>query len=90
MALSVEQFLLSLTASGLMSAEEIAAFQESFPPEKRPKDVQQLAQVLIQEGKLTKYQATAILQGKTKGPILFGTRFAHSRAPRAGGIAPFA
>ena len=71
MALSVEQFLLSLTASGLMSAQEITAFQESFPPEKRPKDVQQLAGALIQEGKLTKYQATAVFQGKTKG-LVFG------------------
>ena len=50
---------------------EVGTFQQQLPPDQRPKDVQQLAQVLIQHGKLTKYQAQAVYQGKTKG-LVFG------------------
>jgi len=71
MSLSIAQFIERLAESGLMSAAEVSTFQDSIPPEKRPKDVQQLAQVLVQRGKLTKYQAQAAYQGKTKG-LAFG------------------
>ena len=71
MAITVEQFIERLTQSGLMSAAEVSTFQDSLPPDKRPKDVQQLAQALVQQGKLTKYQAQAVYQGKTKG-LVFG------------------
>ena len=71
MAITVEQFIERLTQSGLMSAAEIDAFQGSLPPERRPKDLQQFAQALIQQGKLTKYQAQAVYEGKTKG-LVFG------------------
>jgi serine/threonine-protein kinase len=71
MAVTVEQFIERLTQSGLMSAAEVSTFQDSLPPDKRPKDVQQLARVLVQHGKLTKYQAQAVWQGKTKG-LVFG------------------
>ncbi|MGO8751641.1 MAG: protein kinase domain-containing protein [Thermoguttaceae bacterium] len=71
MSITVEQFVERLTQSGLMSAAEIASFQQSLPPEKRPKDVQGLAQMLVRAGKLTKYQAQAVYQGKTRG-LVFG------------------
>ena len=71
MSITIEQFVERLTQSGLMSAQEIDSFLRQLPSEKRPKDVQQLAQVLVQQGKLTKYQAQAIYQGKTKG-LVFG------------------
>ncbi|MGA2030926.1 MAG: bifunctional serine/threonine-protein kinase/formylglycine-generating enzyme family protein [Thermoguttaceae bacterium] len=71
MAITVEQFIERLSESGLMSAAEISAFQQGLPPDKRPRDVQQFAQALIQQGKLTKYQAAAVYQGKTKG-LVFG------------------
>jgi serine/threonine protein kinase/formylglycine-generating enzyme required for sulfatase activity len=71
MVVTVQQFVERLSASGLMSAAEVSTFQDSLPPEKRPKDVQQLAQALVQQGKLTKYQAQAVYQGKTKG-LVFG------------------
>jgi serine/threonine-protein kinase len=71
MAITVEQFVARLTDSGLMSAADVSTFQESLPPEKRPKDVQQLARALVQQGKLTKYQAQAVYEGKTKG-LVFG------------------
>jgi formylglycine-generating enzyme required for sulfatase activity/predicted Ser/Thr protein kinase len=71
MAITVEQFIERLSESGLMSAAEVSQFQQGLPPEQRPKDVQQFAQVLIQQGKLTRFQATAVYQGKTKG-LVFG------------------
>ena len=37
---------------------ELSAFQESLPPEKRPKDAKGLARELILAKRLTKYQAT--------------------------------
>ena len=71
MAVTVEQFIERLTQSGLMSAAEVSTFQDSLPPDKRPKDLQQFAQALVQQGKLTKYQAQAVYEGKTKG-LVFG------------------
>jgi serine/threonine-protein kinase len=68
---TVEQFIERLTRSGLMSAAEVSTFQDSLPPGKRPNDVQQLAQALVRQGKLTKYQAQAVYQGKTEG-LVFG------------------
>ncbi len=71
MSITIEQFVARLTQSGLMSAAEIAAFQDSLPREQRPNDGQQFAQALVQHGKLTRYQAQAVYQGKTKG-LVFG------------------
>ncbi|MFH1924059.1 MAG: protein kinase, partial [Planctomycetota bacterium] len=70
MAVSLEQFVDNLIQSGLFSAAELAAFQESLPSEKRPKDAQGLARELNRAGKLTKYQAAQVYQGKTKGLVL--------------------
>ncbi len=71
MAISIEQFIERLTDSGLMSAQEIDSFCKQSLPEKRPKDVEQLAQALVQQGTLTKYQIEAVCQGQAKG-LVFG------------------
>ena len=42
MAITVEQFIERLSQSGLMSAAEISAFQDSLPPDQRPADVKAL------------------------------------------------
>jgi predicted Ser/Thr protein kinase len=68
---TVEQFVTSLADNGLMSAAEIAAFRESLPPAQQPKDGQTLAASLVKAGRLTKYQAQAVYQGKSKG-LVFG------------------
>ena len=68
---SLEQFVQYLTASGLMSAAEVTAFQQSLPPDKRPKDAETLARQLVQASRLTRYQAQAVYQGKVKG-LVFG------------------
>ncbi|MGA2617884.1 MAG: SUMF1/EgtB/PvdO family nonheme iron enzyme [Thermoguttaceae bacterium] len=71
MAITVEQFIERLSQSGLMSAAEISAFQDSLPPDQRPADVKALVAALYRAGKLTKYQAQAVYDGKTKG-LAFG------------------
>ena len=69
MAVTLQQFIENLVVSGLFSAAELSAYQESLPPEKRPKDAQTLARRLNQAGKITKFQAAAAYQGKTKGLV---------------------
>ena len=54
MVVSLEQFVENLTKSGLFSADELSAFQDSLPPEKRPQDAQGLARELVRAKKLTK------------------------------------
>ena len=71
MAITIGQFVERLTQSGLLSAQDIDSFQKQLPPEKQPTNVQQLAQALVQQGRLTKYQAQAVYQGRTKG-LVFG------------------
>jgi hypothetical protein len=70
LAVGLEQFVRNLIQSGLFTADELAAFQERLLPDKRPKDPQGLARELIRAGKLTKYQAGLVCQGKTKGLVL--------------------
>ena len=59
MAVSLEQFVERLVRSGLFSATELSAFQESRPPDERLEDAQTLARELILAKKLTKFQAEA-------------------------------
>jgi len=66
----LDQFRENLLRSGLLSEAELAAFEDSLPPERRPGDIQGLARELIQAGKLTRFQAQAVYQGKTKGLVL--------------------
>lgn len=64
------QFKKSLIASGLMTLDEVEAFVDSLPSDDKPKDGSELAKALVRQKKLTKFQAQAIFQGKTKGLIM--------------------
>ena len=68
---SLEQFVENLTRSGLLTAADISAFQAALPPAKRPADAETLARELVKAGRLTRYQAQMIYQGKPKG-LVFG------------------
>jgi len=70
MAVTLAQFVESLLRSGLFAAAELARFQENLPPDRRPQVPQDLARELIHAGRLTKYQAAQVYQGKTKGLVL--------------------
>jgi len=70
MPITLRQFVRNLVDSGLLSAADVSAFQDSLPPARRPDDAQSLARELVLARRLTKYQATAVYQGKTKGLVL--------------------
>jgi eukaryotic-like serine/threonine-protein kinase len=71
MPVTLHQFIERLTQSGLLTADELAAFQKALPADRQPHDGQALANELLQAHKLTRFQAEAVLQGKTKG-LVFG------------------
>ena len=71
MAITVKQFIERLTESGLMSAAEVSAFQNSLSPDQPAGDVQALVTALYKAGKLTKYQAKAVYEGQGKS-LVFG------------------
>jgi serine/threonine protein kinase len=68
MPISTDKFWQQLAESGLMTADEVASYRGSL---RSPvQDGQALARILVRDGTLTKYQAAAVYQGKTKGLLL--------------------
>ncbi|MDA1053138.1 MAG: Hsp70 family protein [Planctomycetota bacterium] len=67
---SIDEFLAGLTHSGLMTDEEVHAFQVSLPQSKSPPSVKGLATELVRRGRLTKYQAGRIATGRAAGLVL--------------------
>src|SRR5262245_59361737 len=63
---TLAEFHECLANSGLMSQEESRQFLAELPADKRPADPKGLATELARAGKLTRYQAGAVLQGKLK------------------------
>jgi serine/threonine protein kinase len=71
---SREEFERALFGLELVRPVELAAFLEGLPEGRRPSGVESLARALIEARKLSRYQASAIYQGKGKilaiGPYL--------------------
>lgn len=63
---TIDQFIRSLVESGLMTADEVRSFLDSYPADKRPNTAAELARELFRQRLLTKFQAQAVYQGKTK------------------------
>src|SRR6185369_6404495 len=70
MAMFVDDFAAQVAASGLLSAEEVAAFRERLPEEKRQGDAQEFAKEMVRQKLLTNYQASAIYSGKAATLVL--------------------
>ena len=70
MKTSLTEFVESLVDSSLMNASEVEAFFSELPSASRPKDGAALAELLVEQKKITRYQAHAILQGATAGLVL--------------------
>ncbi|GEM_PF-2128602 len=68
MPLSLDQFVQQLTDSGLMSAEDIAAFSAGLS--EQPAGAEGLARELIDADRLTPFQAKLVWQGKAGGLII--------------------
>ena len=70
MGVTVGEFRRQVLESGLISAEELTRLEQSLPPEKQPKTVEQLAQLLLQSGRLTLFQIQQIAKGRGRKLIL--------------------
>jgi len=70
MALSRDDFVRHLAASSVMEADQVTSFLSSFPADQQPSDGEQLAQELVKQKKLTKFQAEQIYAGKGKSLVL--------------------
>ena len=70
MTVLLDQFVETLSESGLMTAAEVQAFLDGLGADERPETSEELAKLLFRHGKLTKFQAQCIYQGKTKGLVL--------------------
>ena len=65
--ISVAQFVQNLADSGLMPAAEARALAAAIPS---TQNARPFAQQLVQRGKLTRYQAAMLYQGKPRGLVL--------------------
>jgi serine/threonine protein kinase len=70
MAATLDEFVRSLSDSGLITTEEIEAFIKRLPAERRPTDARQLLQEMVRRKRLTEFQARAAYQNKLKGLVL--------------------
>ncbi|HEX4132873.1 MAG TPA: protein kinase [Pirellulales bacterium] len=66
-----EQFLKALESIGLLSSDELATFRSEHLSGASPPTVAALAQVLVDAGKLTRFQASHLVAGKAKA-LVFG------------------
>ena len=67
---TLEVFIQTLANSGLMTSVEVQTFLNTLPAEKRPADAATLAREMFKQGKLTRFQAQAVFQGKTRGLVV--------------------
>ena len=70
MPLTVEQFSLQLTSSGVMSADDLQNWLLSLSIESRPGDGEAMARELVAQKRLTAWQAKAIYAGEWSSLIL--------------------
>ena len=61
MPISMDQFVRNLADSGLMTSDEIQSFQAGL--HEAPQEAVDLAQALVQQGRLTSYQAKMVKRG---------------------------
>ena len=70
MTVLLDQFVETLSQSGLMTAGDVDAFLDGLGADDKPDTGEKLAKLLVRHGKLTKFQAQCVYQGKTKGLVL--------------------
>ncbi len=70
MTVILGHFIQTLRDSGLLTAQEIDAFLDGLPAEERPQTSEEMAKLLVRRHKLTKFQAQAIYQKKTRGLVV--------------------
>ena len=68
--MSLNEFTENLTASGLMTADQLQEFRAGLPPEHRHLTADALARLLVLNGRLTEYQVQRIRDGRPHGLTL--------------------
>lgn len=71
MSISIDEFVQSLTETGILPPDELSSIVGSLPVDKTRVDVERLARDLVRQQKLTRFQASAIFQGQSRG-LRFG------------------
>ncbi len=67
---TLAQFVQNLVASGLMTEDQVQTVLDEQPPNQQPQTGDDLASLLHRQGRLTRFQARAVYQGKTRGLVL--------------------
>ncbi|MEQ8785788.1 MAG: Hsp70 family protein [Pirellulaceae bacterium] len=70
MPTTFEQFLVRIAQSGLMDEEDLRAFRERLPAEKRADSIEALSRELIIQNHLTPYQVERLVEGSIEGLVL--------------------
>ncbi len=70
MPVLLDQYVQTLSDSGLMTKEEVEQLLRQLPAGKKPSNGEEMATMLFRQGRLTKFQAQAVYQGKARGLIL--------------------
>jgi len=71
MSLSIDEFVQSLTDTGILPAEEVTSLVSSLPEDRRGIDVEKIARELVRQQKLTRFQASVIFRRQSRG-LRFG------------------
>ncbi|NOX55549.1 MAG: protein kinase [Planctomycetes bacterium] len=69
-AVSLKEFIRNLVQSGLLTRAEVQTLQKELEQGEPIRDAETFARRLVRAGKLTKYQASLVYQGKIKGLVL--------------------
>jgi serine/threonine protein kinase len=67
MAISLDDFIRSLTETGILSPEEVTSIVKGLPADRNGVDVERLAKELVKQQKLTRFQASVIFKGQSRG-----------------------
>jgi serine/threonine protein kinase len=70
MPVSLEEFSLSLSETGLLSTAEVGEARHGLAERGTPGSTEEFARLLVRQKKLTAFQASAIYQGKADGLVL--------------------
>ncbi|MCH7688330.1 MAG: protein kinase, partial [Planctomycetes bacterium] len=69
-SLTLDDFVRTVIASGVMIEDEISTSQEHLSSDEKPTTAAELACVLLKQKKLTQYQAKVLCEGKSEGLVL--------------------
>jgi eukaryotic-like serine/threonine-protein kinase len=71
MPISIDEFVRSLTETGILPPDEVTSLVSSLPDDRTGVDVEKIAKKLVKEQKLTRFQASAIFRRQSRG-LRFG------------------